>query len=71
MYGAKIDNLIKLKENGFNVPVFCVVPYEETVKDDLKITFPSEGALFAVRSSANVEDGSELSFVGQFETFLT
>ena len=70
MYGAKIDNLIKLKENGFNVPAFCVLPYEETVKDDLKITFPSEGALFAVRSSANVEDGSELSFAGQFETFL-
>lgn len=70
MYGAKIDNLIKLKENGFNVPAFCVLPYEETVKDDLKITFPSEGVLFAVRSSANVEDGSELSFAGQFETFL-
>lgn len=70
MYGSKIDNLIKLKENGFNVPSFTVVPYENAVKDDLKIDLPSAGELFSVRSSANVEDGSDLSFAGQFDTVL-
>ena len=70
MYGSKIDNLIKLKKNGFNVPDFTVVPYEEALKDDIKVELPSEGKLFSVRSSADVEDGSELSFAGQFETFL-
>lgn len=70
MYGSKIDNLIRLKENGFNVPSFTVVPYENAVKDDLKIDLPSAGELFSVRSSANVEDGRDLSFAGQFDTVL-
>ena len=43
MYGSKIDNLIKLRDNGFNVPAFTVVPYEDAVKDDLKFDLPSEG----------------------------
>ena len=70
MYGSKIDNLIKLRDNGFNVPAFTVVPYEDAVKDDLKFDLPSEGELFSVRSSANVEDGEFQSFAGQFDTFL-
>ena len=70
MYGSKIDNLIKLRDNGFNVPAFTVVPYEDAVKDDLKFDLPSEGDLFSVRSSANVEDGEFQSFAGQFDTFL-
>lgn len=70
MYGSKIDNLLKLKQNGFNVPDFTVVPYEEALKDDINVELPSEGKLFSVRSSADVEDGSELSFAGQFKTFL-
>lgn len=70
MYGSKIDNLIKLKENGFNVPDFTVVPYEEALKDVIKVELPSEGKRFSVRSSADVEDGSELSFAGQFDTVL-
>ena len=59
MYGSKIDNLIKLKKNGFNVPDFTVVPYEEALKDDIKVELPSEGKLFSVRSSADVEDGKD------------
>ncbi|MBQ1739759.1 MAG: phosphoenolpyruvate synthase, partial [Clostridiales bacterium] len=70
MYGSKIDNLIKLRDDGFNVPAFTVVPYEDAVKDDLKFDLPSEGELFSVRSSANVEDGEFQSFAGQFDTFL-
>ena len=70
MYGAKIDNLIKLKENGFNVPAFTVVPYEDAVREDLEVALPSPAGLYSVRSSANVEDGAEVSFAGQFQTFL-
>ena len=70
MYGSKIDNLIKLRDNGFNVPAFTVVPYEEAVREDLEIKLPSSGKLFSVRSSANVEDGEFQSFAGQFDTFL-
>ena len=70
MYGSKIDNLIKLRDNGFNVPAFAVVPYELAVKDDLAFEFPSDGNKYSVRSSANVEDGEFASFAGQFDTFL-
>ena len=70
MYGSKIDNLITLRDNGFNVPAFTVVPYEDAVKDDLQFDMPSSGNLFSVRSSANVEDGEFQSFAGQFETCL-
>ena len=70
MYGSKIDNLIKLRDNGFNVPAFTVVPYEDAVKEDLQFELPSDGKLFSVRSSANVEDGEFQSFAGQFDTFL-
>ncbi len=70
MYGSKIDNLIKLRENGFNVPPFAVVPYEVAVKDELAFEFPSDGNNYSVRSSANVEDGEFASFAGQFDTFL-
>ena len=41
MYGSKIDNLITLRDNGFNVPAFTVVPYEDAVREDLKFELPS------------------------------
>ena len=63
-------NLIKLRDNGFNVPAFTVVPYEDAVRDDLNVVLPSPGNKFSVRSSANVEDGEFQSFAGQFDTFL-
>lgn len=70
MYGTKTDNLIKLRENGFNVPAFTVIPYDDAVRDDLKAEFPSSAEKFAVRSSANIEDGTSESFAGQFDTYL-
>lgn len=70
MYGTKIDNLIKLRDNGFNVPLFTIVPYEDAIKADMNIVLPSDGNLFSVRSSANVEDGESTSFAGQFDTYL-
>ena len=70
MYGNKIDNLIKLKESGINVPAFTVVPYDKARLDEPEFEYPSDGERFAVRSSSNVEDGDQMSFAGQFDTFL-
>ena len=70
MYGKKIDNLIKMRQAGINVPAFTVVPYEDAVKDDLKFDLPSSRKHFSVRSSADIEDGETTSFAGQFDTFL-
>ncbi|MCR5804510.1 MAG: phosphoenolpyruvate synthase [Clostridia bacterium] len=70
MYGKKIDNLIKMREAGINVPAFTVVPYEDAIKDDLKFDLPSSRKHFSVRSSADIEDGESTSFAGQFDTFL-
>ena len=68
MYGNKIDNLIKLKESGINVPAFTVVPYDKARLDEPEFEYPSDGERFAVRSSSNVEDGDQMSFAGQFDT---
>ena len=70
MYGKKIDNLIKMRDAGINVPAFTVVPFEDAVKDDLKVDLPSSRKHFSVRSSADIEDGESTSFAGQFDTFL-
>lgn len=66
MYGAKTDNLIKLRDAGINVPEFTVVdpdvPFDEGGYD--------RNRLYAVRSSCSIEDGATSSFAGQFDTYL-
>ncbi len=61
----KAKNLTILKENGIPVPEFTVVESGE----EIDLSF-SDSALFAVRSSAEAEDGKEASYAGQFETLL-
>ena len=70
MYGNKIDNLIKMRNAGINVPAFTVVPFEDAKKDTISFEYPSSKNFFSVRSSANIEDGSSSSFAGQFDTYL-
>ena len=70
MYGNKIDNLIKMRNAGINIPAFTVVPFEEAKKDEISFEYPSSKNFFSVRSSANIEDGSSSSFAGQFDTYL-
>ncbi|MBN2523477.1 MAG: hypothetical protein JXB24_09380 [Bacteroidales bacterium] len=67
--GAKARNLKILENRKFPVPFFQVFSSDPIRKDrfyahlDEKLkTIP----LFAVRSSANIEDGKEKSFAGQF-----
>ena len=102
MPGNKIQNLQILKDAGFNVPSFKVIPFSAVVdkdkyrkllaeKSSVKVTdfegiidealrsdfdiskyvdMGTDISLFSVRSSCNVEDGDELSFAGQFDTYL-
>ena len=63
----KEENLKILKENGFNVPFFNIIKWEDRNK---KINTSKYHGLYAVRSSCNLEDGDISSFAGQFDTYL-
>lgn len=64
--GAKAQRLFEMAEHGLNVPpLFCVQSADEIDT----ASFDREG-LYSVRSSASCEDGSRLSFAGQFDTYL-
>ena len=66
MIGNKATNLISLLKQGFPVPEFDVL--DEANLNDYTPSF--EADLYSVRSSCSLEDGNNLSFAGQFETFL-
>ena len=63
----KANNLIKLKENGFNVPKFDIIKWEDRNKE---IDITKYKGKYAIRSSCNLEDNIENSFAGQFDTYL-
>ena len=67
MYGSKADNLIKLRDAGFNVPAFEIIEFGEEYDEK---RFESHGGSVAVRSCCNLEDGADQSFAGQFSTYL-
>ncbi len=70
--GTKARNLFLLKSNGINVPnLICIE--QEYNKEELERCLEHEFEdvdSFAVRSSGLVEDSNELSFAGQFNTYL-
>ena len=68
MLGSKAKNLQILKAAGFNVPDFQLVHFEDIQNESYEINLQAQK--YAVRSAANVEDGAESSFAGQFTTFL-
>ena len=63
----KANNLIKLKENGFNVPKFDIIKWEDRNKE---IDITKYKGKYAIRSSCNLEDNIDNSFAGQFDTYL-
>ncbi len=69
--GGKAKGLALLKKYGMNIPGTWVIT-EDTSDDELKSFIESlpDDRLYAVRSSASGEDGEELSFAGQFDSFL-
>lgn len=84
LIGGKAYALAQLYQNNFSVPNGFVITTEffnsfsnedNIVGNDLKIILEyldacSQRDSVAVRSSASVEDSSNLSFAGQFDTFL-
>src|SRR5215213_7008509 len=62
--GGKAERLIELQQAGFQVPAFLVSP------DDIERAVQQLGTPLVVRSSSTVEDGQDLSFAGQFLSFL-
>jgi len=78
--GGKAKQLFALRDMGLRVPYWAVVPHgycsmcishnrlPELVEEVLSC-FANQ-SLFAVRSSANLEDGKDHSFAGQFSSLL-
>ncbi len=80
-FGGKADGLISLYNKGFRVPSFYVVPsytiqniisekhtIEALCNEWIKNVHPEQESLWAVRSSAEVEDGKNKSYAGIFIT---
>ena len=68
MPSSKAKNLQILKDAGFNVPNFEVIKSEDIQNNSYEISLKANK--YAVRSAANIEDGSDNSFAGQFATYL-
>jgi phosphohistidine swiveling domain-containing protein len=80
--GAKARNLSVLQKMGLKIPETFVIPFEafEKYSVDRKSSLQNiakllkeildENKKYSVRSSANTEDSSLISFAGQFETQL-
>jgi phosphohistidine swiveling domain-containing protein len=62
--GGKANQLVELQLAGFRVPDFLCSP------PNLAAAVEILGLPLAVRSSASAEDGREVSFAGQFRSFL-
>lgn len=62
--GGKAKQLQELQRAGFRVPPFICSP------SDVAQAIETLGRPVAVRSSASAEDGREVSFAGQFQSFL-
>ena len=73
-FGGKAANLAKLLNNGVNVPQGWAVSHDSfdvngdlNEVDKLNLDF---NMLYAVRSSATVEDAGDMSWAGQFDSYL-
>ena len=80
--GSKAKNLHLLAHNGFPTPVTYVctwdaymryvqgdVPVIQDLRSEIAANLDSKKS-YAIRSSANLEDGLDLSFAGQFKSVL-
>lgn len=70
--GRKAENLAWLHRHGFRVPQGWAIPSSTPAADlpGLLAAVIDEDAAYAVRSSADVEDGSAHTFAGQFRSLL-
>lgn len=81
--GKKAENLSFLQRNNFLIPKTLLVTFNaynnykenkteifEDLKSELIKYIDPDDCCFSIRSSANIEDSSEYSYAGQFETYL-
>ncbi len=71
--GGKVGGLRWLADHGFPVPATWVLPAPEGDGDDVAAALApviDPSRRYAVRSSANVEDGGAISYAGQFVSRL-
>jgi pyruvate, water dikinase len=72
--GGKALGLNILRDMGYQVPEYFVVPFNKDVDDPEIVNrvndFVTAFGRVALRSSANIEDGANFSFAGQFDSFL-
>ncbi len=70
--GGKAAGLGRLQAAGFSVPPYVVIRAGQRAEDLARCQneFLEEGALYAVRSSASLEDSAATAMAGLFETFL-
>lgn len=76
MIGGKARALLDLRRAGFRVPAFFIIGPDERLDEQTmrrrcdRLARGAKSATFAVRSSAQAEDGLTASYAGMFETFL-
>lgn len=72
--GGKALGLNLLRDMGYRVPEYFVVPFDEDSTSPEALArfkrFAQATGRVAVRSSANIEDGAHSSFAGQFDSYL-
>lgn len=68
--GGKALGLAKLKANGVNIPKTYVVPIGNDNKNYDFSEILDHKKKYAVRSSADIEDGGKFSFAGMFDSYL-
>ena len=68
--GKKAYNLFLMRKKGINVPkLFCVNEVDGDIIRYIDNNF-KDVTNFSIRSSSSLEDSEDLSFAGQFSTFL-
>ena len=70
MIGGKALGLSKLRASGIRIPKTYVIPYCVEIEDNEIKNLLDESKRYAVRSSANAEDGGKHSFAGMFDSYL-
>ena len=70
MIGGKALGLAKLRASEIRIPKTYVIPYYVEIKDNEIKNLLDENKKYAVRSSANAEDGGIHSFAGMFDSYL-